>query len=108
MHNLKRMACLLVVLQLASAAAARAQMTIEIKDYVTMPVTGLVDGKGNNDVLLSRVNGIREEPGGANRFFVPDLNGPLYILDKDTKKLTTKAIRVCFTSCLSRLAMAAG
>src|SRR5437762_14026134 len=81
MHNLKRIACFLVVLQLASAAAARAQMTIEFKDYVTMPITGLADGKGNNDVLLSRVNGIRQEPGGANRFFVPDLIGPLYITE---------------------------
>jgi hypothetical protein len=39
--------------------------------------------------MLSRVNGLHEEPGGANRFFVHDLNGPLYILDKETKKLTT-------------------
>jgi hypothetical protein len=68
---------------------ASAQMTLEIKDYVAMPMTGLVDGKGSNDVLLARVNGLREEPGGANRFFVPDLNGLLYILDKDTKKFTT-------------------
>src|SRR5262249_53565551 len=30
-----------------------------------------------------------EEPGGANRFFVWDINGPLYILTKDTKKFTT-------------------
>ena len=30
---------------------------------------------------------MREEPGGR-RFFVNDLNGPLYILDKQTKKFT--------------------
>jgi hypothetical protein len=70
-------------------ANANAQLTIEIKDYVTMPMTGLVDGKGSNDVLLARVNALREEPGGANRLFITDLNGPLYILDKDTKKFTT-------------------
>src|SRR5215470_16384630 len=70
-------------------ANANAQLTIEIQDYVTMPMTGLVDGKGSNDSLLARVNGIREEPGGANRFFVWDINGPLYILTKDTKKFTT-------------------
>src|SRR5207247_1078153 len=68
---------------------ASAQMTLEIKDYTAMPITGLLDAKGNNDGLLARVNAIREEPGGANRFFVPDLNGPLYILDKDPKKFTT-------------------
>ena len=30
-----------------------------------------------------------EEPGGAGRFFVNDLNGPLYIVDKETKKAAT-------------------
>jgi len=98
MYNPKRIACCLIVLQFLPLMAASAQMTIEIKDYVTMPITGLADGKGNNEVLLSRVNGLREEPGGANRFFVPDLNGPLYILNKETKKLTTyldfNAVRV--------------
>ena len=37
---------------------------------------------------LARVNFLREEPGGR-RFFVNDLNGPLYILDKKTKQFTT-------------------
>ena len=54
-----------------------------------MPVTGVVDGKGQTDGMLARVNSLREEPGGANRFFVNDLNGPLYILDKKTKVFTT-------------------
>ena len=39
-------------------------------------------------MLLSRVNAIREEPGGAPRLFVADMNGPLYILDKKTKQFT--------------------
>jgi Glucose / Sorbosone dehydrogenase len=34
------------------------------------------------------VNFMRDEPGGR-RFFVNDLNGPLYILDKRTKQFTT-------------------
>jgi Glucose / Sorbosone dehydrogenase len=89
MSNIKYSTCLLIALHFFAPAQASAQMTIELKDYVTMPMTGLVDGKGATDVLLSRVNGIREEPGGASRFFVPDLNGPLYILEKETKKLTT-------------------
>jgi hypothetical protein len=38
--------------------------------------------------LLARVNFLRDEPGGR-RFFVNDLNGPLYILDKQTKRFTT-------------------
>jgi hypothetical protein len=70
------------------SATASAEITLEIKDYVALPITGLLDGKTNYDGLLARVSGLREEPGGANRVFVPDLNGPLYIVDKDTKKPT--------------------
>ena len=39
--------------------------------------------------MLARVNSIREEPGGTGRLFVTDMNGPVYILDKKTKALTT-------------------
>ncbi len=39
--------------------------------------------------MLARVNSVREEPGGAGRLFVTDMNGPVYILDKKTKALTT-------------------
>jgi hypothetical protein len=67
--------------------AALAQPTLELRDFVVMPMTGLVDGKGSNELLLSRVNTLREEAGGAKRLFISDLNGPLYILDKDTKGL---------------------
>src|SRR6185295_7010826 len=70
------------------ASSASAQATIEVEDFLTMPMTGVVDGKGSNDVLLSRVNTLREETGGARRLFISDLNGPLYILDKDSKKFT--------------------
>ena len=95
MHNLKhfwlsqtlRVACAVVVLYGFLPAPASAQLTLEIRDYAVMPVTGLVDGKNNNDALLARVNTLREEPGGANRFFVADLNGPLYLLDKNARKL---------------------
>src|ERR671925_2122888 len=84
-----RMACVLLAL-LAVPAYARAQqpLTLEIEDFVVMPITGLPKGKTNNEMLLSRVNTIREEPGGADRLFVVDMNGPIYILDKKTKALT--------------------
>ena len=71
---------------LSWASAAVAQPTLELRDYVVMPMTGLVDGKGSNELLLSRVNTLREEAGGAKRVFISDLNGPLYILDKESKK----------------------
>lgn len=81
--------CFAAVLPLLSAAGGSRELTLEIKDFVAMPITGLVDGKGQTDGLLARVNSLREEPGGAARFFVNDLNGPVYTLDKATKKLTT-------------------
>lgn len=52
-----------------------------------MPITAQKDGT-NTMALLARVNYLRDEPGGR-RFFVNDLNGPLYILDKGTKQFTT-------------------
>ena len=72
----------------AVARAQEAHITIEVKDYASMPITGSPDGTGQTDGMLSRVNTLREEPGGARRLFVGDMNGPLYILDKETKKFT--------------------
>ena len=78
----------------ASAAVMAApptapQLTLELKDFATLPITGNIDGAGQVDGMLARVNSIREEPGGAGRLFVTDMNGPIYILDKKTKALTT-------------------
>jgi hypothetical protein len=72
---------------LASAPAVSGQATLNVEDFLVMPMTGLVDGKGSNELLLARVNTVREEAAGAKRLFISDLNGPLYILDKQTKKL---------------------
>jgi hypothetical protein len=64
-------------------------LTLDLADYVALPITGKLDGTGQTDGMLARVTSMREEPGGRRRFFLNDLNGPLYILDKSTKKLTT-------------------
>jgi glucose/sorbosone dehydrogenase len=80
---------LLIVLAVASLPLDSApRVTLEIADYVAMPITGSLDGRGQTDNMLARVNSLREEPGRATRFFVNDLNGPLYILDKSTKRPT--------------------
>jgi hypothetical protein len=71
-----------------AANHAAAQPTLVIEDYVAAPITGKVDGKGSNELLLARVNTLREEVGGAQRFFISDLNGPLYVFDKGTKKFS--------------------
>jgi hypothetical protein len=73
----------------AAAAAASTPITLELADYAALPMTGTLDGKGQTDGMLARVNSLREEPGGAARLFLNDLNGPVYILDKSTKALTT-------------------
>ena len=60
---------------------------LELSDYARMPITG-DPGGANTRGQLARVNFLRDEPGGR-RFFVNDLNGPLYILDKQTREFTT-------------------
>lgn len=85
-----RPSLLLLAVLLVSNAVAAPDITLEIRDYATMPMTGKVNGTGQNLGLLARVNFMREEPGVArDRVFVNDLNGPLYILDKKTGKFTT-------------------
>ena len=77
----------------ASGASLSAQtpetLTIHIRDFLTMPITGDVASTGSNTSLLARESVLRQEPGGARRIFISDLNGQLYILDNQTKKLTT-------------------
>ena len=71
----------------AAAVDLVSRPVLTLADYVEMPITGDVAGEATRG-LLARVNFLRDEPGGR-RFFVNDLNGPLYILDKRTKQLTT-------------------
>jgi hypothetical protein len=71
------------------AAGTPPPTSMEIRDYVEFPITGRLDGKGQTDGMLARINSLREEPGGATRFFVNDLNGPLYIVDKKMTRITT-------------------
>jgi hypothetical protein len=89
MIQMTRIVCFVFAVTALSVGPGSSQTTVEIKDFLTMPITGLVDGKVGNSVLLARVNSVKEEPGGATRLFIPDQNGPLYILDKATQKLTT-------------------
>jgi hypothetical protein len=84
----------IVLLAAFSSAPTSADLTIELKDYAAMPMTGSSEDTGQTGGMLSRVNTVREEPGGnlrpnGRRLFVNDMNGPLYILDKETKQFTT-------------------
>jgi glucose/sorbosone dehydrogenase len=85
-----RWAPLFIAASLLRASEPNA-ITLDVRDYVAMPITGAFEPKGQIMGLLARVNFIREEPGpGAKkRLFVNDLNGPLYIFDKSTKQFTT-------------------
>jgi mono/diheme cytochrome c family protein len=69
------------------AAAADPRPTLQLSDYLEMPITA--DQNGTNTMAqLARINFMRDEPGGR-RFFVNDQNGPLYIVDKKTKQIAT-------------------
>ncbi len=63
------------------------RLALELQDYAALPITA-DNTNENTRAQLARVNYLRDEPGGR-RFFVNDLNGPLYILDKQTKTVTT-------------------
>jgi hypothetical protein len=88
-RRLGLLACLAAGLPVLLTAGSTPSLTLEIKDYVELPITGKLDGAGQTDGELARLNSLREEPGGARRFFINDLNGPLYIVDKASRKLTT-------------------
>lgn len=69
------------------AAQSTPRLALELEDYAALPITA-DNTNQNTRAQLARVNYLRDEPGGR-RFFVSDLNGPLYILDKQTKQFTT-------------------
>jgi hypothetical protein len=73
----------------AAPPETSAPLTLELRDFAALPITGNIEGAGQVDGMLARVNSIREEPGGTGRLFVTDMNGPTYILDRKTKALTT-------------------
>ena len=79
--------CAMLVMARPFAEQQTPRLALELEDYAALPVTA-DNTNENTRAQLARVNNMREEPGGR-RFFVNDLNGPLYIIDKQTKKLTT-------------------
>jgi len=80
-------ACLAYLNPVSLNADTAPQLTLEIKDFLTMPLTGAIDGE-REAAYLARPNMMVEEPGGTGRLFIIDMNGPLYIFDKRTAKLT--------------------
>ncbi len=85
-------ALLLFLFCSARAPIAIGQLTaLRIEDYATMPISGstVFPSATANSAYLARPNFLAEEPGGGNRFFVNDLNGPLYTLDRTTKQFST-------------------
>lgn len=71
----------------AGPPAPGPERTLDLADYLELPITG---DNSTNQVTgqMARGSILREEPGGR-RFFVNDLNGPLYIVNKQTKQLTS-------------------
>lgn len=71
----------------ATTSAARVALPrVRLTDYLEVPVTG--DPRGElTRAQIARINFLREEPGGR-RFFLNDLNGPLYLVDRKTQALS--------------------
>ena len=78
--------CLALTAAPLPAVQSAPRLTLELEDYAALPITA-DNTNENTRAQLARVNYLRDEPGGR-RFFVNDLNGPLYILDKGTKRFT--------------------
>lgn len=70
-----------------SPAPKNVNLALELTDYIEMPITGDMSADRVSGVL-ARGSILLDEPVGT-RSFVNDLTGPLYILDKKTKQLTT-------------------
>jgi hypothetical protein len=70
--------------------AAAELTTLRVEDYATVPRTGVTSfpAPSANTAYLARVNFMTDDPVDSSRFFVNDLNGPMYILDKGTRQFT--------------------
>jgi hypothetical protein len=85
-----RLISALLIALAAQAADVPKEVILEIRDYFTMPDPGKLEPQTQNNSAFARINTMRDEPGpDRNRSFIGDLNGPLYILDKKSKALTT-------------------
>jgi len=69
-----------------SPAVAAPERTLDVADYIALPITGDMSADRVTGVL-ARGSILRDEP-GSQRSFINDLNGPLYMLDKRTRQLT--------------------
>jgi hypothetical protein len=88
--SLLRILTLGCVASIASAQTPVPAITLQVRDYLTLPSTEKLDPTTQQQGEFSRVNFLRQEPGpDRHRVFLTNLNGPLYILDKRTKELTT-------------------
>jgi len=78
--------CLVLAAVRVPAVQPSPRLALELQDYAALPITA-ENTDANTRAQLARVNFLRDEPGGR-RFFVNDLNGPLYLLDKQSKTFT--------------------
>ena len=78
---------LLVAMTIGRALAVQStpRLALELQDYAALPITA-DNTDANTRAQLARVNYLRDEPGGR-RFFVNDLNGPLYLLDEGQRSV---------------------
>jgi Glucose / Sorbosone dehydrogenase len=74
------------------ATTAHGQLTsLRLENFATVPITGSTVSPAvpsSNTEYLARINFMAENPSNSDQFFVNDLNGPLYILDRQTKQFS--------------------
>lgn len=87
-HSCVICAAVTALFALGLVPAASAQLAaLRVQDYAIMPQTGIVGG-GTNQGYMARANFLAQDPTNANQFWVNDLNGPLYILNRQTRQFT--------------------
>ena len=77
------------VMAMLALVSAQPSLTLEVADFATAPLTGSFSGGTGNPGSLARINFLRPEPGTSGRFWINDLNGPLYLFDPTTRAFTT-------------------
>jgi len=85
-HRVATAAIAALAVSLAAQSREAPRDALDVRDFLALPITGTPTADGNRG-SLARVSAMREEPGGRGRFFVVDLNGPLYVLDPRTRQL---------------------
>lgn len=76
---------------------APSDLGIEVEEYVQLPESQTTPATGDRRLIRhNRINYIGEVPDGSGRKFVPDLNGPMYLVEDDGSYVEYLDVRAAF------------